>query len=87
MPPESDAAPLTVAMQGRFWKLFFQAASFSVKARLRPKFSSALLAVDQKTVKLHGFMLLPVVPAPAFAIRSHDSEGVLYRLTDAVKSK
>ena len=39
------------------WKLLAQVQPIKVKEKLLPQFSDAVLALDQKTVKVQGFML------------------------------
>jgi hypothetical protein len=57
--PGSDAAAYRLPERKDVvsWKLLSQVEPVKVKDRLVPQFSDAVLALDQKTVKVQGFML------------------------------
>jgi len=59
VPPGSDPAAYRLPERKDIvsWKLFSQVEPIRVKDRLVPQFSDAVLALDQETVKVQGFML------------------------------
>ena len=59
VPPGSDAAAYRLPERKDIvsWKLFSQVEPIKVKDKLLPQFSDAALELDQKTVKVQGFML------------------------------
>lgn len=69
VPPGSDAAAYRMPERKDIvsWKLLSQVEPIKIKDRLVPQFSDAVLALDQKTVKVQGFML----PLEAGAKVSH----------------
>ena len=69
VPPGSDASAYRLPERKDIvsWKLLGQVEPVKVKDKLLPQFSDAVLALDQKTVKVQGFML----PLEAGAKISH----------------
>ena len=59
VPPGSDSAAYRLPERKDVisWKLLSQVEPIKIKDRLLPQFSDAVLALDQKTVKVQGFML------------------------------
>ncbi len=59
VPPGADAAAYRLPERKDIvsWKLLGQVEPVKVKDKLLPQFSDAVLALDQKTVKVQGFML------------------------------
>ena len=59
VPPGSDAAAYRLPERKDVvsWKLLAQVQPVKVNDRLLPQFSDAVLALDQKTVKVQGFIL------------------------------
>lgn len=59
VPPGSDAAAYRLPERKDIvsWKLLAQVEPVSMKGKLVPHYSDAVLALDQKTVKVQGFML------------------------------
>lgn len=68
-PPGSDAAAYRLPERKDVvsWKLLSQVEAVKVKDKLVPQFSDAVLALDQRKVKVQGFML----PLEAGAKISH----------------
>lgn len=69
VPPGSDPAAYRMPERKDVisWKLLSQVEPIKIKDRLVPQFSDAVLALDQKMVKVQGFML----PLEAGAKVSH----------------
>ena len=69
VPPGADAAAYRLPERKDIvsWKLLGQVEPIKVKDKLLPQFSDAVLALDQKMVKVQGFML----PLEAGAKISH----------------
>jgi hypothetical protein len=59
LPPGADAAAYRLPERKDIvsWKLLSQVEPVKVKDKLLPQFSDAVLELDQKTVKVQGFML------------------------------
>ena len=77
------------------WKTFSQVELVKQKDRYVPQFAKDVAALDQKQVKVQGFMMplqtgdkqTHFVLTGKLAILKDDPTGVFYRLTDAVPAK